>query len=175
MEKDSALKRNLTWFGSVDEKNSTTILNQIKELHEQKSKDPISLTLSSLGGGTFESFTFHEMITELIKPNLTVIGCGTLESAGIIIFCAGSKRLVTRNTTLFLHEVARNYTNNVFTATGLENEAKNLSYKQNRYAEIIADAIGVKLSKKQILNMMIKETRLNAQECVKYGIAHDIM
>ncbi len=74
---------------------------------ESKSNDPITIWLNTPGGDMESMFIYHDLVTQSPCP-ITVVGIGTVCSAGcLMLACGGThggKRLVTESCTFMWHE-----------------------------------------------------------------------
>lgn len=134
----------------------------------------IQLTVSSAGGPTGPAMCFYDTMRHLLKPHLTTIGTGDVDSSGIIIFLAGTRRLISPRTTLLLHEAGRRFDGKQrYTARALEAIAREDRLKDEHYAQVIAD--NSTLSPQEIRVMMERETTLTPDDCMRFGLAHGLL
>jgi ATP-dependent protease ClpP protease subunit len=169
-------ERTLEWLGSVTHGNLEHAVAGIKKLMAESAKDEIFLIVNSPGGATGIGMGFYDTVRSLLKPNLTTIGTGDVDSSGITIFLAGSKRYLTKNTTLLLHLGGRTFgTEKRFSTRDLENILKEDKLKDYHYACVLADATGGKHPPEKILELMARDTVLTAEEAVNMGLAHKVL
>ncbi len=120
--------------------------------------------------------SFYDTVRSVLKPNLSTIGTGDVDSSGIIVFLAGTKRSLTRNTTLLFHLAGRTFgTEKRFSTADLEDILKEDRLKDYQYACVVSDATLGRLSTEKVLEMMKKNTVLTAEEAVSLGIAHKVI
>jgi ATP-dependent Clp protease, protease subunit len=169
-------ERTIQWFGGVTHQN---LENTIEGIHRHSINNPeeeIQLLINSHGGSTGIAMSFYDYIHSVLKPNLVTIGSGDVDSSGIIIFLAGKKRYLTKNTTLLFHMAGRTFgTEKRFTVEDMRAMVKEDSLKDYQYASVVAEATSERLSSKKVLEMMHKNTILTAEEAVSLGLAHRVL
>ena len=168
--------RTLEWFGGVNYDNLDKTLSSIKKLMIESAGEEISLLINSYGGVTGIAMSFYDTINNLLRPNLTTIGSGDVDSSAIIVFLSGQNRYLTKNTTMLLHLAGRTLEKNKrFSTADMENMLKEDRLKDYQYACVLSDATGGKHSPDKILDMMHKDTILTAEEAVNIGFAHKVL
>lgn len=169
-------ERTLEWLGGVNYQNLGNLLTGLKKFVIENPLQEIQLLVNSYGGATGIGMSFYDTVTRVLKPNLTTIGSGDVDSSGIIIFLAGQKRFLTPNTTLLLHLAGRTFeAEKRFSTRDLEDFLKEDRLKDYQYACVVSDATSGKLSPEAVLNMMAKNTILTAEEAVNLGLAHRVL
>lgn len=169
-------ERTVEWLGGVNYDNLDKVLGKIKLLLIENSNEEIQLMVNSYGGPTGIGMNFYDAVKSILKPRLTTIGSGDVDSSGIIVFLAGKKRYLTRNTTLLFHLAGRTFgTEKRFTTLDLENMLKEDKLKDYQYACVVSDATSGHYSPEKILEMMTRNTVLTAEEAVSMGLAHKVL
>ncbi|MBX4206458.1 ATP-dependent Clp protease proteolytic subunit [Candidatus Parcubacteria bacterium] len=172
----SNLVRTVEWFGSVNHENLKGVLGKVKTLLSEDREQGITLLVNSPGGATGIAMSFYDTMRSVLKPALTTIGTGDVDSSGVILFLAGEKRLLTRNTTLLFHLAGRTFgTEKRFSTADLEDILKEDKLKDYQYACAVSDATEGRLTPEKVLIMMKKNTVLTAEEAVNLGLAHRII
>src|SRR3989344_4582053 len=92
-------ERTLEWLGGVNYENLEETLGGIKKLLASDPNEEIHLMVNSYGGATGIGMSFYDAVKSWLRPNLITIGSGDVDSSGIIVFLAGQKRYLTKNTT----------------------------------------------------------------------------
>lgn len=168
--------RMLEWLGGVDYINLQKILNHLKELVIEDAGEEIQLLVNSYGGATGIGMNFYDSVNSLLKPNLTTIGSGDVDSSGIIVFLAGKNRYLTKNTTLLFHLAGRTFgVEKRFSTLDLENILKEDKLKDYQYACVVSDATSGKFTPEEVLDLMKANTVLTAEEAVSMGLAHKVL
>ncbi len=168
--------RSVEWLGGVNYPNLERSLGRIKELMADDAEAPIQLIVSSFGGVTGVAMAFYDAMHSWLRPNLTTIGSGDVDSSGIIILLSGSHRYITKNTTLLLHLAGRTLTEaKRFSTADLDGMLKEDKLKDYQYACVLSDASGGKFTPEKILELMSRNTLLTAEEAVNMGFAHAVI
>jgi ATP-dependent Clp protease, protease subunit len=168
-------ERTVEWFGGVNHTNLREVMSEIKQLMKT-SPEEIRLLVNSPGGATGIAMTFFDAMTGWLKPNLTTIGSGDVDSSGIIIFLSGEKRYLTKNTTMLFHLAGRTFgTEKRFTTKDMEAMLREDKLKDYQYASVVSERTGGKYTPEDILDLMAKDTVITPQEAVKMGLAHGII
>lgn len=169
-------ERTLEWLGGVTYANLERVLRLVKELLIAHPEEEMALLVSSYGGATGIGMSFYDAATTWLKPNLVTIGSGDVDSSGIIVFLAGKKRFVTKNTTMLLHLAGRTLEQGKrISSADLDAMLKEDKLKDYQYACVVSDATRGKYAPEEILEMMAHNTILTAQEAVNMGLAHAIL
>ena len=120
--------------------------------------------------------SFYDAVESWLRPNLTTVGSGDVDSSGIIVFLAGEKRYLTKNTTLLFHLAGRTFsTEKRFSTADLENILKEDKLKDYQYACVVSDRTNGRYSPEEVLNLMKNNTVLTALEAVQMGLAHKVL
>lgn len=169
-------ERTIEWLGGVNYENLEKVLGKMKELISENSSEEIQLMVNSYGGATGIGMSFYDAVNSVLKPKLTTIGSGDVDSSGVIIFLAGEKRYLTKNTTLLFHLAGRTFgTEKRFSTHDMENMLKEDKLKDYQYACVVSDATRGHHSPEKILEMMSRNTVLTADEAVSMGLAHRVL
>jgi ATP-dependent Clp protease protease subunit len=132
----------------------------------------IHILISSPGGSVFHGMSMFNYLkgapTEIYTYNF-----GSVDSIGVVIFCAGSMRFSVPHARFLIHGVKMNINGNVsFDEKQLEETLKSVIIDQSNIARIIADTTGKALYK--IEEDMNNRTTLNPTEAKDYGLVHEI-
>jgi ATP-dependent Clp protease protease subunit len=168
--------RTIEWFGAVTHENLRNTVTKIKDLVSEDAQSEVVLLVNSPGGATGIGMSFYDTMRSVLKPHLRTVGMGDVDSSGIIVFLSGTKRSITRNTTLLFHLAGRTFgTEKRFSTADLEDILKEDRLKDYQYACVVSDATSGRLSPEKVLEMMKKNTVLTAEEAVSLGIAHHVI
>jgi ATP-dependent protease ClpP protease subunit len=120
--------------------------------------------------------SFYDAVRAVLRPNLTTIAMGDVDSSGIIIFLAGNKRLVSPRTTLLLHPAGRSFDpSKRYTAHEISAMAKEDQLKDEQYAAIVSEHSHGRLTQGQVLTFMECHTVLDAHELIRLGLADALL
>lgn len=168
--------RLLHWIGGVNNDNLEKTLNSISALMKESPSEDIQLVINSHGGATGIGMAFYDSVRSILKPNLTTVGTGDVNSSGVTILLAGKKRYLTRNTTILLHLAGRTFgTEKRFSTLDMEDILKEDKVKDYQYACVVSDATEGRYSPEKVLELMKVNTVLTADEAVQIGLAHKVL
>lgn len=169
-------ERTVEWLGGVNYDNQRSVTREIKDLLRESRVEEIQLVVSSYGGATAIGMGFFDTMRSLLKPNLTTIASGEVDSSGIIVFLSGERRFVTKNTTFLLHMGGRTFDKATrFTNVEIENMLKEARLRDYQYACVVSDGTSGRATPEKILELMSKDTILTAEEAVNLGLAHKVL
>ena len=169
-------ERTIEWLGGVNFDNLKTVISGLKKLVQKNPAEEICLIVNSYGGPTGIGMNFYDMVRSVLKPRLTTIGSGYVDSSGVIIFLAGERRYLTKNTTLLFHLAGRTFeAAKRFSTRDMENMLKEDKVKDYQYACVVSDATEGRFTPEDILDIMAKNTVLTAEEAVNMGLAHRVL
>lgn len=168
--------RTITWLGGVNYQNLAQIFAEIKCLMTASLTDEIHLMVNSYGGSSSVGMSFYDAATSWLTPNLITIGSGDVDSSGIIVFLAGRKRYITKNTTLLFHLAGSTFVaEKRYTVEDIQTILNEYHLKDFQYACIVSDATAGRYTPGMILDMMSKNTMITAPEAVEMGLAHRVI
>lgn len=169
-------ERTVEWLGGVTFENLQSVIGRVKELMIRDPREEIHLLVNSYGGPTGVGMSFYDAVKSWMRPNLVTIGSGYVDSSGVIIFLAGEKRYLTKNTTLLFHLAGRTFGEaKRFSTLDMENMLKEDKVKDYQYACVVSDATRGKYSPERILELMAANTVLTAEEAVNMGLADRVL
>lgn len=164
------------YLGRVNYATNERVLTKIREIYAAKPTEEIFMTVTSPGGPTGTAMSFFDHTRFVLKPNLVTIGSGDVDSSGMLIFLSGQKRYVTKHTTGLLHLAGRVFDEGTrFTASDMEAMLKEDRIKDEQYAEVVASNTNGKLTSAEVLELMKKNTVLQAEDFIGYGLAEKII
>lgn len=169
-------ERMVEYLGMVNYATCERAIEEIRELLQEDPIQNINLLVTCAGGPSGTAMGFYDTVRSVLKPNLTTIGSGDVDSSGVIIFLAGDTRYVTKNTTLLFHEAGGCFEGSKrYTASEIDAILREYRLKDFQYASIVAERSNGRLTSEQVLSMMEKNTILTPLELVSYGLADGIL
>jgi len=161
----------IRYFAPVDEKNITKLIEVVQEKLKEGATRFVIL-ISSLGGSVFYGLSGYNFLkgipAEVITHNF-----GSIVSMGLVLYCAGSRRLSVPHATFLLHGVQANFPQGAgLEEKQLEERLKSLQLDMENIAGVIAANTGK--SEKEITNAMLERTTLNPEQAMKFGLVHEI-
>ncbi len=138
---------------------------------KQGVKDFIIL-LSSPGGSVFHGLSAYNYLKGL-PVSITTHNFGSVDSIGIVLYCAGLRRLSVPQARFLFHGVNVQFKGEQnLDEKMLEERLKGLRIDMENIAKVIAASTG--RSAKDITDAMIERTTLNPDEAVAWGLVHEI-
>lgn len=173
IEDEMLNSRELFLNEEVSSKTSTSLIKQLMYLEKQAPGEPITLYINSPGGEVVSGLALYDYIQLMSSPVYTVC-IGTAASMAAILFLAGEKRKMMKNTQLMIHDPSY-ASGDVGGAKPHEIQEKldKLMETQKKLAHIIAERTG--LSIKQVYRKTKHDTYIGAEEALKLGLATEIM
>ena len=151
---------------------TTDQLFKIIDLKIKDKYERLNLMLSSPGGSVFHGLSIYNYLKGAPIETYTY-NFGSVDSIGVIIFCAGLKRFSVPHARFLIHGVRFNINNSAsFDEKELNEHYKSLLIDQANIAKVIAD--NCKKTQKKIEKDMNDRTTLNPEEAKKYGLVHDV-
>lgn len=141
--------------------------SKIREKHER-----LNLLISSPGGSVFHGISLYNFLKGA-PIEVWTYNFGSVDSIGVVIFCAGKKRLSVPHARFLIHGVRFNFSGNAsFDEKQIEEHLKSLKIDQQNIARIIADTTQKPTHK--VEEDMNNRTTLNPSEAKDYGLVHEI-
>ncbi|MFC1935790.1 ClpP family protease [Chloroflexota bacterium] len=161
----------IRYLAAVDEANTRKLMDTV----EQKLKEGATrfvLLLSSHGGNVFYGLSAYNYLKG-IPAEVVTHNFGSVISMGIVLFCAGSKRLSVPHGTFLLHGVQANFQKGTnLQEDQLEERLKGLRLDMENIAGVIAATTGK--SEQDVLRAILERTTLNPEQAVEYGLVTEI-
>lgn len=135
-------------------------------------KEKIHLLISSPGGSVFHGLSLYNFLKGAPIEVLTY-NFGSVDSIGVVMFCAGKRRFSVPHARFLIHGVRFNVMgNNSFDEKQLEEQLKGVKIDQQNIAQVIADTADKPRDKVEA--DMNNRTTLNPIEAKNYGLVHEI-
>lgn len=151
---------------------TTDQLFRIIDTKMREKVEKIHLLISSPGGSVFHGLSLYNFLKG--SPiEVDTYNFGSVDSIGVVIFCAGKKRYSVPHARFLIHGVRFNVSGNAsFDEKQIEEHLKSVKIDQLNIAKVIADNTSKPTHK--IEEDMINRTTLNAHEAKDYGLVHEI-
>jgi ATP-dependent protease ClpP protease subunit len=170
------IERTVEYLGVVNYATSERVLHNIKSLIKKSPTDQLYLIITSAGGPSGTAMSFYDTVRYVLRPNLTTIGSGDVDSSAMLLFLTGERRYVTAHTTALLHRAGRVFDNNKrVTSSELASMMREDLLKDEQYAAIVSERTLGRLSPNQVLELMDANTTLTPKDFVQYGLADSIL
>jgi ATP-dependent protease ClpP protease subunit len=134
--------------------------------------EKIHLMISSPGGSVFHGISIYNFLKGA-PIEVETYNFGSVDSIGVVVFCAGKHRCSVPHARFLIHGVRFNVGNpQSFDEKQLEEHLKGVRIDQTNIARIIADTSGKPLHK--VEEDMNNRITLSPTEAKDYGLVHDI-
>ena len=131
-----------------------------------------TLLVSSPGGTVHHGLTAYNYLKG-IPAELTTHNCGSVDSIGVVLFCAGSRRLSVPHARFLLHGVSAGFSQNErLEEKQLEERLKGLQIDMLNIARVIASTTGK--AEQEVNQAMLDRTTLDPKEAKGWGLVHQI-
>jgi ATP-dependent Clp endopeptidase proteolytic subunit ClpP len=149
--------------------------DKLLQIIDKKIKDKyekVHIMISSPGGSVFHGLSLYNFLKgapiEVFTYNF-----GSVDSIGVIVFCAGHKRFSVPHARFLIHGVRFNISGNAsFDEKQIEEHLKSIKIDQHNIARIIADTAQKPAHK--VEEDMNNRITLNPTEAKEYGLVHEI-
>lgn len=161
----------IRFMGAVDPPRVAKLFHAIDE-KIAAGVQRIHLLLNTPGGSVEQGIAVYNYLrgapVEVVTHNF-----GTVDSIGIVIFCAGKKRLSVPHARFLLHPIAIQFMGPLqLSEQGLEERLKGLKLDQENICRVVADT--VEKPQEAVLQDVQKGTTFNAQQARAYNLVTDI-
>jgi len=161
----------IKFFAPVIDVTVNALMNTIDGKMKQGIKDFIIL-ISSPGGSVVHGLSTYNYLKGL-PANITTHNFGSVDSIGIVLYCAGSKRLSVPQARFLLHGVNAQFSGKQsLEEKQLEERLKGLRIDIENIAKVISANTGK--SVEDVTNAMLERTTLNPEEAKSWGLVHEI-
>lgn len=147
-------------------------VSQIKRTHEcaEVKPKPLYLHIFSPGGCVYSGFSLYDFVLEYRKkiPVYTIVE-GMVASAATFFSIAGTKRFITPNSYILIHQLSTIIGGNFEQVQdGYDNSKKSMEKIMELYKT------HTKINKKKIPNILKHDLNWDAKECLRYGLVDEI-
>ena len=167
--------------GDIEDNNISTIISNISKIsltdtindmtYKNYTRYPIYLFIQSFGGSIYDAFSLIDIILTSDTPVYTFCS-GYAMSAAFLIFISGHYRYVTRHARLLYHQISSFEYGKV---KDIIENVDELKYLQDMMETYVTEH--TKLTKEELQKAYKhkKDIYYNADECIKKGIADEIV
>jgi len=152
-----------------------TTINALMNAIDQKMKQGVRsfiILISSPGGSVFHGLSAYNYLKG-IPAEITTHNFGSVDSIGVVLYCAGSKRISVPQARFLLHGVSAKFSQPVsLEEKQLEERLKGLRIDIENIAKVIAATTGKSI--KEVTDAMLERTTLNPKEAQAWGLVHEI-
>jgi ATP-dependent Clp endopeptidase proteolytic subunit ClpP len=161
----------IKFFAGVDQASVNALMSAVEQKLGQGVNE-IVLLISSPGGSVFHGLSAYNFLKG-IPARVVTHNFGSVDSMGVVLLCAGDRRLSVPHARFLLHGVQANFPQGAaLEEKQLEERLKGLQIDIENIAGVIAATTG--RSEKQVAKDMLNRTTLNPEQAVEYGLVHEI-
>lgn len=161
----------LRFMAPVIPQTATALLRAI-DTKVRSGVNRIHLMISSPGGSVFHGLSIYNWLRGIPVETYTY-NFGSVDSIGVVLFCAGSRRFCVPHARFLIHGVSVNFVGNQqHDEKSLEEHLKGLRIDYQNIARVIADNTGK--TAQSIEDAMNARTTLNPTEAQTYGLVHEV-
>lgn len=139
---------------------------------DENYSDTFTIFISSEGGDIDSAIRVFDFL-KIIKNKVFTVGFGQIDSAAIIIFLSGDRRVVIPKTRFRFHEATYNVHQEKSSLVVFEEKVSLFKELDNRMKEIVVSETGI--NKKKVFEMYNKGVILNSQKAKDLGVVHEIV
>jgi ATP-dependent Clp protease, protease subunit len=142
---------------------------KLREFESNKKINTVEIELYSPGGDSYSALAFAgRMRTSPLKINVTAHGL--VASAAVLILAYGTKRRMTKESWVMVHEDSGKLRGNVET---LEREAKHMRTLENQWMQLLSARTHTTPGVWAALHK--EEKYLTSSECLAYGLVDEVI
>jgi ATP-dependent Clp protease protease subunit len=161
----------IRFFAPVIDATVNALMNAVDTKMKQGLRDFIIL-VSSPGGSVIHGLSAYNYLKGL-PASITTHNFGSVDSIGIVIYCAGSKRLSVPQARFLFHGVSAQFRGEQnLDEKLLEERLKGLRIDMENIAKVIAANTG--RSEKDVTDAMFERITLNPEEAQSWGLVHEV-
>ena len=161
----------IKFFAPIVDVTVNALMNAVDQKMKQGVRDFIIL-ISSPGGSVIHGLSTYNYLKGLPAVIITH-NFGSVDSIGLVLYCAGSTRLSVPQARFLLHAVNAQFKGNQsLEEKQLEERLKGLRIDVENIAKVIA--ANTDKSLEDVTNAMLERTTLNPEEAQSWGLVHEI-
>lgn len=144
---------------------------QLASQTPDKAFDELIIQISSSGGSSDHGLLAYNFLKQ-INIKKTTIGMGNVDSAAIMLFCAGDKRIAMPSCRFVLHE-ARATISGEFNSTKMKEMGRLVERITNDYTDVVVKVTGKE--KGEIQPEVITGAVLSSEEAIEMSLVTEII
>jgi ATP-dependent protease ClpP protease subunit len=138
----------------------------------QQGQKAFTLLISTPGGSVFHGLTAYNLLKGM-PIELTTHNVGSVDSIGVVLYCAGQHRYCVPQARFLLHGVSANFPQAAsLEEKQLEERLKGLRSDIENISRVVAENTGKPV--KSVMKAMIDRTTLNPEQGVSWGLVQEI-
>ena len=169
------MKLLINFYANVTEQTIRDLImwttQQLAQQNQDNPYDELIIQISSSGGSSDHGLLAYNFLKQIgIKK--TTIGMGNVDSAAVMLFCAGDKRIAMPSCRFVLHE-ARATINGEFNGTKLKEISKLIHRITDDYSDVVVKITGK--DKSSISEDIKNGAVLSSEEAKKLALVSEII
>jgi ATP-dependent protease ClpP protease subunit len=161
----------IKFFASVNPATGNQLMTAIDSCVRDGVRE-ILLLISTAGGSVLHGVSIYNYL-RMTSASVTTCNIGSVESIGLALYCAGSRRISARHARFLLHGVTATFGGHVhLEEKQLEERLKSVRIDELTIARIVA--ANSQRSYRQVLRAMRNRTTLSPEQAVSWGLVHSI-
>ena len=162
----------IKFFAPVNEVSENALMGILDKAINQGAKN-VSILFSTQGGSVFHGLSIYNYLRGLPLEKLTTHNFGSVDSIGVVMYCAGRERYSSPQARFLLHGVSMGFQGNQnLEEPQLEEKLKGLKIDIENIAKVIAENTGK--TDIQVTQAMLARTTLNPEQAKEWGLVHSI-
>jgi len=150
-------------------------INALMQAVDQKlaaGQRSFTILVSSPGGSVFHGLSAYNYLKGL-PADISTHNFGSVDSIGVVLYCAGRKRLCVPQARFLLHGVSAGFPQGAnLEEKQLEERLKGLRIDIENIAKVVAANTGKSVG--EVTQAMLDRTTLNPEEAQSWGLVHEI-
>ncbi len=161
----------IKFFAPVVDVTANALMNAIDQKMKQGVRD-FTILISSPGGSVIHGLSTYNYLKGL-PAMITTHNFGSVDSIGIVLYCAGSRRLSVPQARFLLHAVNVQFKGNQsLEEKQLEEKLKGLRIDIENISKVIA--ANTDKSVEDVTNAMLERITLTPEEAQSWGLVNEI-
>lgn len=162
----------IRFFAPVIDITINALLNAVDQKMREGHRDFL-LLLSSPGGSVFHGLSAYNYLKG-IPARITTCNFGSVDSIGVVLYCAGARRLSVPHARFLLHGISAQFPQPIsLEEKQLEERMKGLRIDLENIAKVIATSTGKPVE--EVIAAMHDRITLNPEEAKAWGLVHEIV
>ena len=168
MDKNLVIK----FFAGVNQQSAMALMSAIDEAVNSGIEN-LTLLISTPGGSVFHGLSIYNYLKGLPLKSLRTHNFGSVDSIGVVIYCAGKERTSSPQARFLIHGVTWSWNQPVtLEEPQMEETLKSLRIDMENISKVIGANTGKK--KEEVFQAMIDRTTLNPEQAKEWGLVQDI-
>ena len=161
------MEKNINFYAPINGDTTTTFLKHIENIRLKCTK--LNVLISTNGGNILDGITIYNSLIQSGIKEINIYNYGSVDSAGVVIFCAGHNRYSFPFTTFLLHSISMKvFSREDISKQKVYEKLKSLEKIQECMIEIIAKTTSKTFE--EIEKLVNTGTTFNTNEAKEIGL-----